>query len=94
MAVCWYPVLLYDITSTYLEGDLESCPIAKRGYSRDSPGDRPQVCMGLVVTEDGFPFYPGGSDDSTSRFKWSETKMPKIELKSFAERQKRLTWMK
>ena len=31
-------LLLYDITSTYFEGDLESCPIARRGYSRDSRG--------------------------------------------------------
>lgn len=48
-------LLLYDVTSTYFEGDMEGCPIAQRGYSRDSRGDRPQVCIGLVVTEDGFP---------------------------------------
>lgn len=44
-------LLLYDVTSTYFEGDLLGCPIAKRGYSRDSRPDRPQVCLGLVVTE-------------------------------------------
>jgi hypothetical protein len=48
-------LLLYDVTSTYFEGDAAGCPIAKRGYSRDSRGDRPQVCIGLVVTEEGFP---------------------------------------
>ena len=42
MAACWYPALLHDIASTYFEGDLESCPIAKRGYARDSRGDRPR----------------------------------------------------
>jgi hypothetical protein len=44
-------LLLYDVTSTHFEGDMQGCPIAKRGYSRDSRPDRPQVCLGLVVTE-------------------------------------------
>ena len=48
-------LLLYDVTSTYFEGEMEGCSIAQRGYSRDSRGDRPQVCIGLVVTEEGFP---------------------------------------
>jgi transposase len=48
-------LLLYDVTSTYFEGDMKGCPLAQRGYSRDSRGDRPQVCIGLVVTDDGFP---------------------------------------
>ena len=34
---------------------MENCEIAERGYSGDSRGDRPQVCIGLVVTEEGFP---------------------------------------
>jgi transposase len=61
-------LLLYDVTSTYFEGDMEGCPIAQRGYSRDSRGDRPQVCIGLVVTEDGFPIgyevFAGNTNDS------------------------------
>ena len=32
-------LLLYDVTSTYFEGDMEGCPIAKRGYSRDHRPD-------------------------------------------------------
>ena len=63
-------LLLYDITSTYFEGDMEGCPIAKRGYSRDSRPDRPQVCIGLVVTEEGFPLgyevFAGNTHDSTT----------------------------
>ena len=35
-------LLLYDITSTYFEGDMEGCPMAQRGYSRDSRPDRPR----------------------------------------------------
>jgi transposase len=61
-------LLLYDVTSTYFEGDMEACPIAQRGYSRDARGDRPQVCIGLVVTEDGFPLgyevFAGNTNDS------------------------------
>lgn len=63
-------LLLYDVTSTYFEGDMEGCPLAQRGYSRDSRGDRPQVCIGLVVTEDGYPLgyevFAGNRHDSTT----------------------------
>lgn len=63
-------LLLYDITSTYFEGDMEACPIAQRGYSRDSRPDRPQVCIGLVVTEEGFPIgydvFAGNTHDSAT----------------------------
>ena len=30
-----FEVLLYDLTSTYFEGEMEQNPKAKRGYSRD-----------------------------------------------------------
>lgn len=63
-------LLLYDITSTYFEGDAEGNPLAQRGYSRDSRPDRPQVCIGLVVTEEGFPLahevFAGNTHDSTT----------------------------
>ena len=45
-----YDLLLYDITSTYFEGECRSNRMAQRGYSRDSWPDCPQVCIGLVVT--------------------------------------------
>jgi len=61
-------LLLYDVTSTYFEGELKGCPIARRGYSRDSRPDRPQVCIGLIVTEEGFPIgyevFAGNTHDS------------------------------
>lgn len=50
-----YDLLLYDVTSTYFEGRAEGNPMAKRGHSRDSRPDCKQVCIGLVVTRDGFP---------------------------------------
>ena len=63
-------LLLYDVTSTYFEGEAAANPLAQRGYSRDSRGDRPQVCIGLVVTEEGFPLgyevFAGNTHDSTT----------------------------
>jgi transposase len=50
-----YNLLLYDVTSTYLEGEAVANPQAQRGYSRDSRPDCKQVCLGLVVTTDGIP---------------------------------------
>ena len=50
-----YDLLLYDVTSTYFEGEAKANPQAQRGYSRDSRPDCKQVCIGLVVTRDGYP---------------------------------------
>jgi transposase len=61
-------VLLYDVTSTYFEGEAEANPQAQRGYSRDHRPDRKQVCIALVVTFDGFPLgyevFAGNTHDS------------------------------
>lgn len=48
-------VYLYDLTSTYFEGQANQIPKAKRGYSRDHRPDCKQVVIGLVVNRDGFP---------------------------------------
>jgi transposase len=50
-----FEVLLYDLTSTYFEGEMERNPKAKRGYSRDKRPDCLQLVIALVVTPDGFP---------------------------------------
>jgi len=50
-----YDLLLYDVTSTYFEGKADGNTIAKRGYSRDKRSDCKQVCIGLVVTREGYP---------------------------------------
>jgi len=61
-------VLLYDVTSTYFEGQAEANPQAQRGYSRDHRPDCVQVCIALVVTFDGFPLgyevFAGNTHDS------------------------------
>ena len=63
-----YDLLLYDVTSTYFEGQCRSNPLARRGYSRDSRPDCLQVCIGLVVTEEGIPLgyevFAGNTNDS------------------------------
>lgn len=46
---------LYDLTSTYFEGQAKSNPKAKRGYSRDHRPDCKQVLVGLVLDGEGFP---------------------------------------
>jgi transposase len=55
----WFGVrfefLLYDVTSTYFEGQARGNALAARGYSRDNRPDCPQVCIGLVVTPEGLP---------------------------------------
>src|SRR6266702_6155739 len=48
-------VYLYDLTSTYFEGQAKANPQAKRGYSRDQRGDCKQVVIGLVLDPAGFP---------------------------------------
>ena len=65
-----YDLFLYDVTSTYFEGDARRNPLAERGYSRDHRGDCKQVCLGLVVTRDGFPLgyevFAGNRADVTT----------------------------
>jgi transposase len=55
----WFGVrfefLLYDVTSTFFEGQAMRNNKAARGYSRDKRPDCKQVCIGLVVTPEGLP---------------------------------------
>jgi transposase len=65
-----YELLLYDVTSTYFEGQAERNPLARRGHSRDHRRDCKQVCIGLVVTRDGMPLgyevFAGNRTDVTT----------------------------
>jgi hypothetical protein len=61
-----YDVLLYDLTSTYVEGEAELNPKAKRGYSRDGRPDCKQVVVALVITPEGFPLAYEVMDGNTS----------------------------
>ncbi|HMD15454.1 MAG TPA: IS1634 family transposase [Terriglobales bacterium] len=63
-------IFLYDLTSTYFEGEAASNPQAKRGYSRDKRPDCKQVVVGLVLDRDGFPkaheVFDGNTQDRAS----------------------------
>jgi transposase len=48
-------IYLYDLTSTYFEGQCRQNPQARRGYSRDHRPDCKQVVVGLVLDREGFP---------------------------------------
>jgi transposase len=65
-----YDLLLYDITSTYFEGQAAANPQAQRGYSRDHRPACKQVLIGLVVTRDGYPLgyevFAGNRNDGTT----------------------------
>jgi transposase len=65
-----YDFLLYDVTSTYFEGQALKNPKAARGYSRDNRSDCKQVCIGLVVTREGLPVgyevFAGNRSDVTT----------------------------
>jgi len=65
-----YDLLLYDVTSTYFEGQALGNPLAQRGYSRDKRGDCKQVCIGLVVSKCGMPLgyevFEGNRADVTT----------------------------
>jgi transposase len=70
----WFGVnfefLVYDVTSTFFEGQALSNDQAARGYSRDQRSDCKQVCIGLVVSPEGLPLayeiFKGNRNDVTT----------------------------
>jgi transposase len=65
-----YDLLLYDLTSTYFEGEMKQAPKAKHGYSRDKRSDCRQVVIAVVLSAEGFPLayeiMPGNTNDRTT----------------------------
>src|SRR2546425_4327308 len=63
-------IYLYDLKSTYFEGQCRHNPQAQRGYSRDHRPDCKQVVVGLVLDRDGFPkaheVFDGNRQDRTT----------------------------
>jgi Transposase DDE domain len=61
-------LVLYDLTSTYLEG--RCCPLARRGYSRDGRSDKLQIVFGLICSADGCPIavevFSGNTGDPST----------------------------
>lgn len=65
-----YDLLLYDLTSTYFEGQAEQNPQAQRGSSRDHRPDAKQVNIALVVSRGGMPLgyqvFAGNRNDAST----------------------------
>src|SRR5258708_2532794 len=65
-----YDLLLYDVTSTYFEGEAKRNELAQRGYSRDHRPDCKQVNIALVVSREGMPLgyqlFTGDRNDGTT----------------------------
>ena len=65
-----FDVLLYDLTSSYVEGQAERNPMMHRGYSRDHRPDCKPVVIALIVNAEGFPLsyetFDGNRADVTT----------------------------
>jgi transposase len=76
-----FDVLLYDLTSTYVEGAAENNPMVRRGYSRDHRPDCEQLVIALIVNSEGFPFSYETFDGNRSDVTTMETILRMVERK-------------
>jgi len=73
--------LLYDLTSTYVEGAAEKNPMMRRGYSRDHRPDCAQMVIALIVNSEGFPFSYETFDGNRADVSTMETILRMVERK-------------
>src|SRR6202165_4986120 len=76
-----FDVLLYDLTSTYVEGAAEKNPMMRRGYSRDHRPDCEQMVIALIVNSEGFPFSYETFDGNRAEVSTMETILRMVERK-------------
>src|ERR1700683_5292926 len=76
-----FDVLLYDLTSTYVEGAAEKNPMMRRGYSRDHRPDCEQMVIALIVNSEGFPFSYETFDGTRADVSTMETILRMVERK-------------
>ena len=76
-----FDVLLYDLTSTYVEGAAEKNPMMGRGYSRDHRPDCEQMVIALIVNREGFPFSYETFDGNRADVSTMETILRMVERK-------------
>src|SRR6266436_5951479 len=76
-----FDVLLYDLTSTYVEGSAENNPMMRRGYSRDHRPDCEQMVIALIVNHEGFPFSYETFDGNRADVSTMETILRMVERK-------------
>src|SRR6202158_192640 len=76
-----FDVLLYDLTSTYVEGAAEKNPMVRRGHSRDHRPDCEQLVIALIVNNEGFPFSYETFDANRADVSTMETILRMVERK-------------
>jgi transposase len=76
-----FDVLLYDLTSSYVEGAAEKDPMLRRGYSRDHRPDCKQVVIALIVNAEGFPLSYETFDGNRADVSTVEAVMRMVERK-------------
>ena len=76
-----FDVLLYDLTSSYVEGAAEKNPLLRRGYSRDHRPDCGQMVIALIVNSEGFPFSYETFDGNRADVSTMETMLRMVERK-------------
>jgi transposase len=76
-----FDVLLYDLTSTYVEGAAEKNPMMCRGYSRDHRPDCEQMVIALIVNNEGFPLSYETFDGNRADVSTMETILRMVERK-------------
>jgi transposase len=63
-------VILYDLTSTYFEGEYSDTNFVTYGYSRDKKRGKKQIVIALICTKEGCPVavevFSGNTSDSTT----------------------------
>jgi transposase len=76
-----FDVLLYDLTSTYVEGAAAHNPMMQHGYSRDHRPDCEQMVIALIVNREGFPLSYETFDGNRADVSTMETMLRLIERK-------------
>lgn len=76
-----FDVLLYDLTSSYVEGAAAKDPMMQRGYSRDHRPDCKQVVIALIVNHEGFPLSYETFDGNRAEVTTLEVVMRMVERK-------------
>lgn len=76
-----FDVLLYDLTSTYFEGEAGEVEKAARGYSRDHRPDCAQLVIAVVVTPEGFPLSYEVFDGDRADVTTLEAMLDQVEAK-------------
>lgn len=72
-------IILYDITSSYFEGEYEESEIVDYGYNRDKKKGHEQIVIGLICSREGCPiavevFRGNTKDESTVEDKITQIK--------------------